>query len=176
MPHLSVPVPGLRKLAVASTQANLSEQKESVLVDVICDASIVLKWLHDRGESEVTEARKLLAAHRSGRVTVSFLDLTFYEIGNVLARSLGWSADDIADQLDDLESICNVVIKPGRDERRAAAHLATRHSLSFYDSTYVAAAKNRSSELVTADQELLDKELGVSVTELAEKLGLTEAH
>src|SRR5262245_23655587 len=69
--------------------------------DVVCDASIVLKWFHEDGEAEVEAARELLDAHRAGRITAWVLDLTFYEVGNVLLRALGWSASEAAAQLED---------------------------------------------------------------------------
>lgn len=86
---------------------------------VVCDASIVLKWFHDEGEQEVEEARKLLAAHRAGLLTAWILDLTFFELGNVLLRALRWPAVEVAAQLDDLRAICTVLVADAGDLRWA---------------------------------------------------------
>lgn len=138
------------------------------MIDVVCDASIVLKWFHEEGEAEVDEARAVLAAHQSGLVTAWVLDLTFYELGNVLLRSLGWKAADVAAQLDDLTAIC-ATLAPDMEDRRLAAHLASDHGLTFYDAIYAAVAQLRDATLVTADRALLQAG-GVSPGEMVSRL------
>ena len=92
------------------------------VTDVVCDASIVLKWFHDEGEQDVDEARVLLSAHQAGLITAWILDLTLYEVGNVLLRALGWPAADVAAQLDDLGAIS---LRTHPEHRRAAAGRAS---------------------------------------------------
>src|SRR6266480_7021621 len=121
------------------------------VIDVVCDASVVLEWFHDEAESDVEDARRLLGAHRSGSITAWVLELTFYELGNVLLRALRWRAADVADQLDDLRAICSVV-PIGAADQRPAAQLAEEHGLTFYDAVYAAAARSRGSVLATADK------------------------
>ena len=130
------------------------------MTEVVCDTSVVLKWFHDEGEQEVEEARALLEAHRTGRSTCWILELTFYELGNVLLRSLGWHASDVADQLDDLRTICPV-LTPAADALRLASVLAEEHALTFYDALYAATAQLHGAVLATADKALLASSLGV---------------
>jgi predicted nucleic acid-binding protein len=141
------------------------------LTEVVCDTSIVLKWFHDEGESDVEEARALLTAHQSGRLTTWVLDLTFYEMGNVLLRSLGWPATLVAAQLDDLSAICGTLTLSGAD-LRLAADIAAEHGLTFYDAAYAAAARSRHSALATADRALLEAGVGASPRAIAADLGL----
>ncbi len=141
------------------------------VTDVVCDASVVLKWFHHEGEHEVEEARTLLAAHQTGLLTAWILDLTLYEIGNVLPRALGWPATDVAAQLDDLGAICPVLTSSAA-ELRLAAHLAEEHALTFYDAAYAAAARSRGAVLATADRALLDAGVGSSPRAVVAGLGL----
>lgn len=141
------------------------------VTDVVCDTSVVLKWFHHEGEQEVAEARTLLAAHQSGLLTAWILDLTLYELGNVLLRSLGWLAADVAAQLDDLSAICSA-LTPSATELRLTVHLAAEHTLTFYDAAYAAAARSRGAELATADRVLLEAGLGASPRAIAAGLGL----
>ena len=141
------------------------------VTDVVCDASIVLKWFHDEGEKDVDEARVLLSAHQAGLLTAWILDLTLYEVGNVLLRALGWSAADVAAQLDDLDKVC-ASLTPGIAELKLAAHLAEEHALTFYDAAYAAAARSRGAALATADRALLDAGAGVPPSAIAAGLGL----
>ncbi|MHB8470313.1 MAG: type II toxin-antitoxin system VapC family toxin [Gaiellaceae bacterium] len=144
------------------------------MTDVVCDASVVLKWFHDEGEPGAEDARRLLAAHRSASITAWVLDLTFYELGNVLLRALRWPAPDVGDQLDDLRAICSVLaLSPS--EQRLAAGLAEQHTLTYYDAAYAAAARSRGSVLATADKALLAAGVGESPAAIAARLGITEA-
>jgi predicted nucleic acid-binding protein len=144
------------------------------VTDVLCDASVVLKWFHEEGEHGVQEARRLLAAHRSGRLTAWILDLTLYELGNVLLRALRWPADDVAAQLDDIGAIC-ATITPSAIDLRLAAQLAEAHGLTYYDAVYAAAARSRGVPLATADRALLDAGVGEQPGGIAVRLGIIEA-
>jgi predicted nucleic acid-binding protein len=141
------------------------------VTDVVCDASIVLKWFHEAGEAEVSEARSLLGGHRDGRITAWILDLTLYEVGNVLLRSLGWPAEDVAAQLDDLRAIC-APLAPSDHELRLAARLAETYELTFYDAAYAAVAQARGMAFATADAALLDRGTGERAGDIASRLGL----
>ena len=136
------------------------------MTEVVCDTSVVLKWFHEEGEQEIQEARALLEAHRAGRLASWILELTFYELGNVLLRSLGWRASEVADQLDDLRAICPV-LEPAPDALRLAAVLAEKHALTFYDALYPATAQLHGAVLATADEALLASGLGVRAGTLA---------
>ena len=143
------------------------------VTDVVCDASIVLKWFHDEGEHDVEDARRILAGQRSGGLTAWVLDLTFYELGNVLLRALHWPASDVVAQLDDIRAICGV-LSCGPSELRLAAQLAEAHTLTFYDAAYAAAARSRGAALATADNALLDSGIGEPPGLIAARLRISD--
>jgi hypothetical protein len=66
----------------------------------LVDTSVVITWFHATGESELGAARALRDANVTNQLDAQILDLALYEVGNVIVRSLGWRADDVADQLD----------------------------------------------------------------------------
>ncbi|MGI8626142.1 MAG: hypothetical protein ACR2J5_06155 [Geodermatophilaceae bacterium] len=72
---------------------------------LLIDTSVLIKWFHSEGESELAPARLLRSAHVNGEIAAHMLDLAAYEVGNVLSRVLRWTATDVADQLDDLHAI-----------------------------------------------------------------------
>jgi predicted nucleic acid-binding protein len=129
---------------------------------VVCDASVVLKWFVAEDEPEVDAARTLLAAHTAGVLHALVLDLMFYEIGNVLARSLGWTGEAVTAQLDDLEIVCPDAMPLAPAVRADAARLSATHGLSFYDAAYWATARTLGVPLVTTDSELLAAGAGSS--------------
>jgi predicted nucleic acid-binding protein len=145
---------------------------ETGVIDVLCDTSVVLKWFHSQGEEEVDEARVILAAHRAGGLVVSILDLTLYELGNVLLRSLGWPPSDVGGQLDDLRIICGT-FAPTTEELRLAADIGHRNDLTYYDAAYAAVARLRGATLATADRGLVSAGYGERPGVLVARLGLT---
>jgi predicted nucleic acid-binding protein len=132
---------------------------------------VVLKWFHSEGESEVAPARTILAAHRDGELSAWILDLTLYEVGNVLLRPLGWSAGDVGGLLQDLRELC-APLAATQDELALAAELGERHGLTFYDGAYAAVARCREATLVTADRQLVAAGLGEGAADFVARIGL----
>ncbi len=79
------------------------------MTTLLVDTSILTKWFHSESESQVIEARALSEATRRGGIEARVVDLTLYEMGDLLLRSLHWSGPYVADQLDDLIVICGSV-------------------------------------------------------------------
>lgn len=139
---------------------------------VLVDTSVALKWFHEEGEADVPEARAVLAAHQDERITAYLLDLSLYELGNVLLRSLHWSAVDTADQLADLVAICGDPLVPDLSWHRDAASLAALHGLSYYDASFASAAAAIGAPLVSADKQLVAAGLAESPVALVRRLRL----
>jgi predicted nucleic acid-binding protein len=139
---------------------------------LLIDTSVLIKWFHDAGESEVAEARAIRDAHIRGDLDAHVLDLAIYEVGNVLARALKWTASDIGDQLDDLLTIIGSPIAMARGWLRDAAVLAETQALSFYDASWAAAAAALGISLVSADRRLIAAGLAETPTTITSRLNL----
>jgi predicted nucleic acid-binding protein len=142
------------------------------LTRLLVDTSVLIKWFHSSGELELIEARALRDAHLSGDLDAHIVDLAVYEVGNVLVRALHWSADDVADQLDDLLAICGTPLVLSQQWLRHAAALATEHNLSFYDAAWAAAALGLDIPLISADARLIDTGLAESPAHIVRRLRL----
>ena len=140
-------------------------------IQLIGDSSVVLKWFLTEREDELDAAEALGRANTAQAVQVLILDLTLYEVGNILLRKR-WQASHVADQIEDLLTICGppVVLEP--EWRRDAAALSQEHKLTYYDACYAAAARGLRVALVSADRQLLDAGLAESVTAFVERLRL----
>ena len=129
-------------------------------IDVVADASIVLKWFHAEGEEDVEAARELLERHGRREIGLMVLDLTPYEVGNALLPGrANVAANRVAVVLEALADICPRVT-PTRADMLTAATLAERHDLTLYDAAYAAVARARGAELATLDRALLRSGLG----------------
>jgi predicted nucleic acid-binding protein len=142
------------------------------LTTLLIDTSVLVKWFHTPGESELPQARAVRTATTRGEVHSLVIDLALYELGNVLLRSLGWDGTDVADQLDDLVTICGAPLAMDSTWFRRAAELASAHRLTFYDATWAAAAEKLAVPLVSADAQLLSAGLAESPTSVVERLRL----
>ncbi len=142
------------------------------MTHLLIDTSVLIKWFHGEGEAEVESSRAIRSAHVNGDIEACMLDLASYEVGNVLTRALKWSASDVADQLDDLEEILGPPIAITRAGLRDATALAEIHTLSFYDASWAAAAREFGIALISADQRLLSAGLAESPTQLTTRLQL----
>ena len=138
---------------------------------LMIDTSVLIKWFHDEGESEVSEARRYESSIR-GDLDAHILDLAIYEVGNVLARGLNWTAARIRDQIDDLIAIVGSPIVMAQGWFRDAAALAQTHTLSFYDASWAATAIALRVPLVSADRRLLAAGLAETPSSITSRLNL----
>ena len=140
---------------------------------LLIDTSVLIKWFHSDGESELEQARALRSAHVTREIDAHMLDLATYEVGNVLTRALRWPAADVADQLDDLHAILGPPLVMTPAWLRRAAKLAHIHSLSFYDASWAATAAELGIPLISADRRLLTAGLAESPGEITTRLKLS---
>ena len=138
---------------------------------LLVDTSVVVKWFHAQGESEVEPARALLQAHRAGTERLLVLDLCVYELGNVLLRPLRLPAAVVAEQVALLRALCGPFVHPAPSWHTAAAVLGGQHGLTYYDASWAAAAQALACDLVSADRRLLATGLAVTATQAAARLG-----
>ena len=139
---------------------------------LLVDTSVLVKWFHAEGESDLAAARAIRDASNRGEVESRVIDLAFYELGNVLLRVLGWKSEDVADQLDDLALICGAPLSMTAAWFRKAAAIGSSHGLTFYDAAWAAAADALGVSLVSADRRLLGAGLAESPPATAERLRL----
>ncbi|MGI8439788.1 MAG: type II toxin-antitoxin system VapC family toxin [Thermoleophilaceae bacterium] len=131
----------------------------AALTGWVVDASVALKWFLpvDR------EPDGALARSAIERLTMVTTALAIHEVGNVLTRRSGWTADQIAAALGLLLEICGEPVDLTVDDHRAAAQLALEHDLTFYDSSYAVIARRVGRKLLSADRDLLDPGLAVDL-------------
>lgn len=144
----------------------------ALAADVLVDTSVVVKWFRAEQEEDLASARALLDARQDGRIVLRILDLTYYELGNVLARPGRLQASEIAEQLDELGIVCGEGLPLTRTLRAATAEIAVRDGLTFYDAAYVAVALAQGMDLVTADTQIIAAGGGESPRDYAVRSGL----
>ncbi|MDR2719565.1 MAG: type II toxin-antitoxin system VapC family toxin [Nitrososphaerota archaeon] len=91
------------------------------------------------------------------------LDLTVYEIGNMLLKESRLTKFLTPNEIETLEKVTQLVLS--RTEKilnqpvtfQQIMDIAKTENLSFYDSSYIYFAKQKNIQLITEDQKLRDK-------------------
>lgn len=126
----------------------------------VVDASVAAKWfLPVEREPEGDLARNAV-----GRLAMRTTTLAFYEVGNILSTySGGWDAGQIGKALDLLLEICGDPLDLAPEDWRTAGELALAQGLTFYDASYVAIANRIGRQVLSADGDLVDPGLAVTL-------------
>ncbi len=131
----------------------------------VVDASVAVKWfLPVEREPEGELAREAI-----GRLAMRTTALAVHEVGNVLTRHSGWSAERIAAGLDLLVEICGDPLELRPEDYGLAAELAEAHDLTFYDASYAAIARRTDRRLLSADRDLLAPGLAIGLRPAVER-------
>jgi predicted nucleic acid-binding protein len=127
----------------------------------LVDASVVLKWFLPLDREPDGD----LARTAIGSLAMRTISLAFYEVGNILTRHSGLEAVQIGAALGLLEDICGDPIELTFADRHSAAAVALEHNLTFYDASYVAVANRTGRRLLSADGDLIEPKLAVTLRE-----------
>jgi predicted nucleic acid-binding protein len=130
---------------------------EAVAAAWIVDASVALKWFLPADREPDGE----LARSAVGKLAMRTTALAVCEVGNILTRHSGWTADKIAAALGLLLEICGDPVELVPEDHHPAARLALEHDLTFYDASYVAIAARTKRRLLSADGDLLTPRLAL---------------
>ena len=125
----------------------------------VVDASVAAKWLLPIAqEGLIEQANRLLASHVSRDLQLVAPDLILCELGNVLWKSIGRARIKAQDSERALQRFMDLEIQifPAADLIISAIEIANAYDRTFYDSLYVALAVTAKTELLTADERLVN--------------------
>ena len=124
---------------------------------LLLDSSVWLAYARAEHEPNHEAAATLMTRSARGEVELRLLDLTAYELGNVVVCAWKQPRRVARFVVDAALDICAAPpLVPTASERRDAHALAEEHGgLSVYDATYAAVARERRLTLVSGDRQLL---------------------
>ena len=125
----------------------------------VVDANVAAKWLLPAaGEGLLDQANRLVALHVKRELQLVAPDLIEAEVGNVLWKAVRRNRISPADAQSSLRRFAAlaIAIVPTSDLLVQALQIAVACDRSFYDSLYVALALTTKSDLITADERLVN--------------------
>ena len=125
----------------------------------VVDANVAAKWLLPAaGEGLLEQANHLVALHVRREVHLLAPDLIEAEIGNVLWKAVRRNRISQAKAENSLRHFTALAIQvvPASDLLGQALQIAMACDRSFYDCLYVALALTTETELITADERLVN--------------------
>jgi len=125
----------------------------------VVDANVAAKWLLPAtGEGLLDQANHLVALHVRRDLQLLAPDLIEAEIGNVLWKAVRRNRISQAEAENSLRRFSDLSIQvvPTSDLLGRALQIAVACDRSFYDSLYVALALTTNTELITADERLVN--------------------
>jgi predicted nucleic acid-binding protein len=129
------------------------------VITCVVDASVAAKWLLPAaGEGLLGRANDLLARHVGRELQLIAPDLIEAEVGNVLWKAVRRSRMSREEAENSLRHFAALAIQmlPTSDLLGQALQIAVACDRSFYDSLYVALALATKTELLTADERLVN--------------------
>lgn len=124
---------------------------------IVLDSSVLIKWIKQRDEELVAQARNLLREVERLDLGVNVPALLLYEIGNILLLKSRLSPRGLDEALDHLEALPLVVAPPAAPLLRRAARLGRDMGLTFYDASFLALAVELGCPFITADGRLFER-------------------
>jgi predicted nucleic acid-binding protein len=125
----------------------------------VVDACVAAKWLLPAADEGLLEqANHLATRHVKRELQLLAPNLIEAEIGNVLWKAVKRNRISPAEAANALRQFTSLAIQlvPTSDLLDQALQIAVAYDRSFYDSTYVALAVATNTELITADERLVN--------------------
>ena len=129
------------------------------MIRFVLDASVAAKWmLPAKAELLRTEAYRLLDAYADGDVNLLVPDIFWSECGNILWKAVRQQRLSSSEARVALESMLGrrIPTVPSQEILPYALSIATDFDRTVYDSIYVALAAHIKTDLITADERLVN--------------------
>lgn len=123
-------------------------------MELVIDASIVLKWFLDEDDSD--EALTIRENAFAQKFSLHTTELLFFEITNILSIH-PMPSTLRKDMFSDLYSVPFVIHSYDDQQAYAASDLAVSCAISAYDASYIVLAQHLRCPFLTADQKLITK-------------------
>ncbi len=128
--------------------------RQKALNIIVIDSSIAVKWFNR--EEGSTYALKLLEGHIRGKFLLAAPQLLFYEVANALRYNHDFGVQDVSNAIEELLDLQLAIVPFEKEWAKNASDISFKYGLTFYDASFIAAAKYLNAPLYTADKKILE--------------------
>jgi|SRR3990170_5828393 len=132
------------------------EKKEiEIMLEIVVDASVVVKWFAKEKEEKIEEAFKVFRLIKKGKVKAWSPVFLLVEVLNISSRKKGLEEKDVENLLDELIQSGISFQNLSTDKVRELPKIVSRYKITAYDALYFLLAKEKKCKIITLDKELL---------------------
>jgi len=117
---------------------------------LVVDASVVAKWFNV--EELSNKAVEVKDAFVEGRLELVAPIHIIYEVGNSIWKNAQLTEEDASDAIASLLRIDLQLLSPDMERARRAMEIARMKKTAFYEATYLQAAEELKTTLLTSDE------------------------
>lgn len=132
---------------------------------IVADTSVRVKWLTTENENYVKQANQVLQDAKTGKITIFAPELSKYELGNAILRKK-MVLPLALDALGTASTMPITYVSETRELAFATYQIAESASITYYDASFLALAKQEKATLITDNPKHQKKIKGIKVIAL----------
>lgn len=134
---------------------------------VVVDSSVSVKWLNQINEELLDKADKLLSEAQAGLANLLAPELSKYEIGNALLNKK-LSLPEAFESLGTIYQLPVTFVPETEELANQTYKIAAQGSITYYDASFIALAKQENAILVTNNPKHQGKTTEIKVISLGD--------
>lgn len=134
----------------------------------VVDSSVIVKWLNTDNEQNLYQADKVLRDAKDGKIELLAPELAKYEVGNVLLFGKKLTKKQASTPLHWLFKLPIKFISESEESSNKTFSIAEEIKITYYDSSFVALAKQENAVLVTDNLKHQGKATDIKVISLVD--------
>ncbi len=123
--------------------------------DVVIDSSVLLAYVRRDAGRHQEAVDALFDRNVEDQVGFFLLDLSIYEVLNVLVRKHALRSNEVGAVIDDLVVLADEVVRVTPPLARSTAELAEQTGLTGYDAAFIAAGRAMAVAVVSLDGQMV---------------------
>lgn len=116
---------------------------------IVCDSSVIVKWLTAQNERRLKQANKILTDAQKGNIEIFAPELAKYEVGNTLLTGKRFPLKDTRISLLSLYSLPIKFVSESYTQSQETYKIGEKSKITYYDACFISLAKFLDATLVT---------------------------
>lgn len=133
---------------------------------VVCDSSLIVKWISAQDELRLEQANQVLNDARENKIELLAPELAKYEVGNALLAGKRIKFTNVKISLATLYSLPIKFIPESSIQAETTYQFGEQSQITYYDASFISLAKQLDATLVTDNPKHQAKVKGVRVINL----------